>query len=438
MRRPKNGHSPSDVVAGNGLLNRRALLRRGIAIAGATGMGVGSASTSAAAEPLKDDPWSLEPGSSIKSYLTPSRFEKNAVLTLTNPNGRPFVQNGRTPHHLLNGAITPNGLHFVVSYGGPPDIDPDKHRLVIHGLVKRPLVFTLEALARYPMVSRISFLECGGNSAPLFSPQPIQADVQALHGLLSCAEWTGVKLSTLLEETGIDPAAKWFIAEGADAPHLTRSVPVAKALDDAMIALYQNGERLMPANGYPMRLFLPGYEGNMNVKYLRRIKLSAEPAQTMWETSRYSQLLPNCKAYQFYFIQEVKSFITQPFHGMAMKEPGLYEISGLAYSGNGRIEKVMVSADGGGSWAPAALQEPVLPKALTRFRMAWRWNGGPATLQSRAWDEAGNAQPTRAEFVAKRGQLKAVPPITAFPNQHFNAVTSLGVDSKGQVSHVYA
>jgi sulfane dehydrogenase subunit SoxC len=401
-------------------------------------MGTGSAPTGAAAEPLKDDPWSLEPGSSIKSYLTPSAFEKNVALTLTNPDGRPFVQNGRTPHHMLNGMITPNGLHFVVSYGGAPDIDPDKHRLLVHGLVERPLVFTLEALARYPKVSRITFVECGGNSAPLFSPEPIQANVQALHGLVSCAEWTGVKLSTLLEETGIDPTAKWFIAEGADAPHLTRSVPVAKALDDAMIALYQNGERLMPANGYPMRLLLPGYEGNMNVKYLRRIKLVAEPAMTFWESKTYAQLLPDGRAYQFYFLQEVKSFITQPSPGMTLKEPGFYEISGVAYSGTGRIAKVMISADGGRSWAQAALQEPVLPKAFTRFRIAWRWDSGPATLQSRAWDEAGNCQPTRAEFVAQRGQLKTVPPILAFPNQHFNAITSWAIDAKGQLSHVYA
>jgi len=401
-------------------------------------MGTRSVPTAAAAEPLKDDPWSLGPGASVKSYLTPSSFEKNVALTLNNPDGRPFTQNGRTPHHMLNGMITPNGLHFVVSYGGPPDIDPGKHQLLIHGLVRRPLLFTLETLARYPKVSRITFLECGGNSAPLFSPEPIQASVQALHGLTSCAEWTGVKLSTLLDETGIDPTAKWFIAEGADAPHLTRSVPVAKALDDAIIALYQNGERLMPANGYPMRLLLPGYEGNMNVKYLRRIKLVAEPAMSFWETKTYAQLLPDGKAYQFYFFQEVKSFITQPSPGLTLKEPGVYEISGVAYSGTGRIAKVMVSADGGRSWAQAALQEPVLPKAFTRFRMVWRWDGGPATLQSRAWDEAGNSQPTRAEFVAQRGQLKSVPPIVAFPNQHFNAITSWAVDTKGQVSHVYA
>jgi sulfane dehydrogenase subunit SoxC len=436
MRRRKRPSS-ADVVAANGLIDRRVLLGGSVAVAGAMGASV-STLTAAAAEPLKDDPWSLEPGASIKSYLTPSSFEKNVALTLTNPDGRPFVQNGRTPHHMLNGMITPNGLHFVVSYGGPPNIDPDKHQLLIHGLVKRPLLFTLDALARYPKVSRITFVECGGNSAPLFSPEPIQANVQALHGLASCAEWTGVKLSTLLEETGIDPTAKWFIAEGADGPHLTRSVPVAKALDDAIIALYQNGERLMPANGYPMRLLLPGYEGNMNVKYLRRIKIVAEPAMSFWESKTYAQLLPDGEAYQFYFLQEVKSFITQPSPGLTLKEPGAYEISGVAYSGNGRIAKVMVSADGGRSWAQAALQEPVLPKAFTRFRMAWRWDGGPATLQSRAWDEAGNSQPTRAEFVAQRGQLKSVPPVLAFPNQHFNAITSWAVDAKGQVSHVYA
>src|SRR5437868_7676094 len=303
-------HASGEAVAGNGLIDRRALLGQGVAIAGALSTGVGASLTSAAAEPLKDNPWSLEPGSSIKSYELPSRFEKNVARTLNNPDGLPFVQTARTPHHMLNGMITPNGLHFVVAYGGPPDIDPDKHRLVIHGLVKRPLMFTLEALARYPMVSRISFLECGGNSAPLFSPQPLQGNVQALHGLASCAEWTGVKLSTLLEETGVDPKAKWLVAEGADSLRVSRSVPVVKAWDDAMIALYQNGERLMPGNGYPMRLLLPGYEGNMNVKFLRRIKLTEEPAMSMYEGRTYSQILPSGKAYRFYFLQEVKSFIT--------------------------------------------------------------------------------------------------------------------------------
>ena len=435
--------SSIEAVAGNGLLNRRSLLGRGAILAGAMTAGPLRSLTGAAAEPpgdapLSEAPWSLEPGATIQPYEQPSRFEKGVVRTLANPNGQPGAQGGRTPHHLLNGSITPNGLHFVVSWGGAPDIDPDKHRLVIHGLVKRPLVFTLDTLARYPMTTRVTFLECGGNSAPLFSPQPLQANLQALHGLASCAEWTGVKLSILLDEAGIDPTAKWFIAEGADAPHLARSVPLRKGLDDAMVALYQNGERLMPANGYPMRLLLPGYEGNMNIKYLRRIKLVAEPAIGYWEGKIYAPILPNGKAYQFYLLQEIKSFITQPSPGVNLTGPGLYEIAGIAYSGAGRITKVMVSADGGKSWAEAGLSEPVLNKAFTRFRMPWRWDGGPATLQSRAWDDAGNVQPTRAEFVAQRGELKAVPPVGAVLNQHFNAVTSWGVNGTGEVRHVYA
>ena len=288
------------------------------------------------------------------------------------------------------------------------------------------------------MTSRIAFIECGGNGAPLFSPRPIQADVQALLGLVSCAEWTGVKLSVLLDETGIDPKARWFIAEGTDPPHVMRSIPLAKGLDDAMIALYQNGEPLMPGNGYPMRLLLPGYEGNNNVKYLRRIKLLPEPAMSYYESRVYTVPRPNGKSYQFFFVNEVKSFITQPSPGRKLGQPELYEISGIAYSGKGRISRVQVSANGGASWADAALQEPVLSMAFTRFRMPWRWNGSPAVLQSRAWDEGGNAQPTRAEFVATRGELPAVPSVLAFENIHFNGIVSWAVDSKGDVSHAYA
>ena len=423
-------------VAGNGLLDRRAFLRGGAALAAAmTGYALADP---AAAAPRADDPWSLAPGALVPAYGVPSRFEKNVARTLSNPNGEPRTSHARTPHHLLNGTITPNGLHFTISHAGNPDVDPDKHRLVIHGLVKRPLEFTLETLARYPMVSRMTFVECGGNSAPLFSLEPIQASLQALHGLASCAEWTGVRLSALLEEAGIDPKAKWLVAEGADAPHLSRSVPLTKALDDAMIALYQNGERIMPGNGYPMRLLLPGWEGNMNVKWLRRIQLTDQPGMTYYEARTYAPILPGGKAYQFYFLQEVKSFITHPSFGLKMSGPGFYEISGIAYSGSGRISKVMVSADGGQSWAQAALQEPVLSKAFTRFRVPWNWNGGPATLQSRAWDEAGNAQPTRAQIIAVRGQTSKVPPVTAFPGQHYNGPTSWAIDSKGEVKHVYA
>jgi len=430
-------HADLPGVAGNGLIDRRALLGRGASIAGAAAIAPALA-TGAAAEPLKDGPWSLEVGEAITPYQVPSRFEKGVVRSVDNPDNLPRNSRARTPHHQLQGIITPNGLHFTICHGGVPDIDPAQHKLVIHGLVKQPLVFTLETLARYPMTSRIGFVECGGNSAPLFSNVALQENVQALHGLASCSEWTGVLLSTLLEEAGVDPQAKWIIAEGADSPHLSRSVPLAKALDDAMIALYQNGERIQPGQGYPMRLWLPGYEGNMNVKYLRRLKLTTEPAMSYYESRTYAQILPNGKSYRFYFLQEVKSFITAPSHGQQLKEPGYYEISGIAYSGTGRITKVMVSADGGKSWGQAALQDPVLPKAFTRFRMPWRWDGGPAVLQSRAFDEAGTMQPTRAEFVALRGQTSKPPPVGAFPSQHFNAITSWAVDAKGAVSHVYA
>jgi sulfane dehydrogenase subunit SoxC len=437
MARSKSNKTNLEYVAGNGLLHRRALLQRGAAVAGALGAGAGLA-TAAAAEPLAEAPWGRAPGDPVPAYQTPSKFAKNVVRTLSNPNFEFRTSQSRAPHQLLDGMVTPNGVFFTIVHDGVPEIDPSKHELLIHGLVKRPLIFSYEALLRYLMTSRIAFIECGGNSAPLFSPRPLQADVQALHGLASCAEWTGVKLSTLLDETGIDPRAKWFIGEGADAAHVMRSVPLAKALDDTIIALYQNGEPLMPGNGYPMRLLLPGYEGNMNIKYLRRIKLLPEPAMSYWESQVYTEPLPSGEAYQFYFVNEVKSFITKPSPGLNLQQPGLYEISGVAYSGQGRISKVLVSADGGKSWGEAALQEPVLSMAFTRFRMPWQWDGGPAVLQSRAWDEDGNVQPTRAEFVAARGELPSVPPLLAFENHHFNAVTSWGVDQKGVVTHVYA
>jgi sulfane dehydrogenase subunit SoxC len=419
-------------AAGNGLYDRRAFLRGGAALAAAmTGYAV-------KAETLGEPAWGREPGMLVPAYGLPSQFEKTAVRTLSNPKGEPRTQHARTPHHLLQGMVTPAALHFTISHAGNPDVDPAQHRLAIHGLVKRPLVFTLDALMRYPMVSRFTFVECGGNSAPLFSPEPIQASAQALHGLASCSEWVGVPLSTLLEETGVDAKAKWAIAEGADSPHLSRSVPLAKMMDDALVALYQNGERVMPGQGYPMRLLLPGWEGNMNVKWLRRLELTELPAMSYYEARTYAPILPNGKAYRFYFIQEVKSFITRPSFGIEMKGQGFYEVSGIAYSGAGKITKVMVSADGGKSWAEAALQEPVMSKSFTRFRAPWQWNGGPAVLQSRAWDDQGNVQPTRAEIIAQRGQASRVPPVGGFPSQHYNGITSWGVEANGGVRHVYA
>ena len=417
---------PDDAVAGNGILSRRIFLETAL-VAGAVGAGMSSAS----AEPLAVQPWMKVPGAGFAGYGQPSRFE-DKVVRLIPPPPNPATQGvgtARTPLHLLDGIITPSGLHFERSHSGIPDIDPDQHRLVIHGLVKRPLVFTLDALHAIRMHSRIAFIECAGNSQALNAPQAQPLGMAAIHGMFGCSEWTGVKLSTLLDEAGVDPSARWVIAEGADSAAMSRSIPLAKAMDDALVCLYQNGERVRPSNGYPLRLLVPGFEGNMNVKWLRRLKLTTEPAMTKDETSKYTILLKDEKAWQFVFPMEVKSVITRPAPGIALKGPGFYEISGLAWSGNGSIRQVDVSADGGQSWAPAALQGPILPKAPVRFRAAWQWNGGPAVLQSRATDDTGMVQPTRAQFAAERG-LRGV--------YHYNAIASWRIDEKGEASNVYA
>lgn len=430
MRKQGEGKGPRlERAAGNGMLNRRVFLE-GAFVAAATGAAGGSV-TPARAEPLAVRRWMKEPGAALSAYGQPSRFEGKVVRSLPPP-PNPATQGigvARTPLQLLDGTITPNGLHFDRSHSGTPDIDPDQHRLLIHGLVKRPLLFTLEALARYPMQSRIAFIECAGNSGALNSTQAQPGNAQAIHGLLSCAEWTGVRLATLLEEAGVEAGAQWVVAEGADAAAMSRSIPLAKCMDDALVCLYQNGERVRPSNGYPIRLLLPGFEGNMNVKWLRRLKLTAAPVMAKDETSKYTVLLPDGKAWQFVFPMEVKSIITHPSPGLTLKGPGFYEISGLAWSGKGRIRQVEVSADGGKSWTAAALQEPVLSKALTRFRAAWEWNGGPALLQSRATDDTGMVQPTRAQFVADRG-LRG--------QYHYNAIASWRIDEKGEASNAFA
>ncbi len=308
MRKRKRGFSITSLeqpaleqVAGNGLLHRRALLSGSVAFAGA--LTASSGLTSAAADPLDDPEWSLAPGDVTPALQKPSHFEDKVVRTLSNPKGDARTQHARAPLQMLEGTITPNLLHFTILHSGIPDIDPDKHVLVIHGQVKQPLEFTLEALSRYPMVTRKHFVECGGNSAPMFSPEPIQATVQALHGLSSCAEWTGVPLSILLDEAGADTSAKWLIAEGADSLAVSRSVPMKKAYDDAMVALYQNGERLMPGNGYPMRLLLPGYEGNMNIKFLRRLKVVDQPAMTYYEFAQLFAAVAGRQGVQVLFRQ---------------------------------------------------------------------------------------------------------------------------------------
>jgi sulfane dehydrogenase subunit SoxC len=426
--RPTFDSLEQDAAAGNGLLDRRLFLSGSVGAALVMG---GITPNAAGSEPLRVEPWMKVPGSPFIGYGQPSRFEDKVVRAIPAP-PNPATQGvgpARTPLHLLDGMITPSGLHFERSHSGIPDIDPDRHRLVIHGLVRRPLVFTLEALSRYPMQSRIAFIECGGNSAALNAPQAQPLGMAAIHGLLGCSEWTGVRLSTLLDEAGVEPSARWLIAEGADSAAVSRSIPLAKAMDDALVCLYQNGERVRPSNGYPVRLLLPGFEGIMNVKWLRRIKLVNDPAMTKDETSKYTILLKDEKAWQFVFPMEVKSIITRPAPGLTLKGPGFYEISGLAWSGNGSIRQVDVSADGGRSWAPAALQDPILSKAPVRFRAVWQWNGGPAILQSRATDDTGMVQPTRAQFAAERG-LRGV--------YHYNAIASWRIDEKGEATNFYA
>ena len=411
-----------EIAAGNGLLHRRTLLRGGMF---ATAIGIAQAD-----DTIGDNApaWMKTPGRGFSGYGFPARSQEKVQRTFNAAPGRPGTGSSRTPIHLLEGTITPNGLHFERHHNGIPDIDVSRHELLIHGMVRRPLAFSVDALMRYPMETHIRFIECPGNSGGYAQAQPAQTTAAGINGLLSCSEWTGVRLSVLLGEAGLLNGARWVIAEGADAAAMSRSVPVEKCLDDAVIALYQNGEAVRPEQGYPMRLLLPGFEGNQNVKWLRRLKVTDAPVDARDETSHYTELMPGGKARQFMFAQAVKSAIVKPSFGMTMKGPGIYEISGLAWSGAGRVKQVEISADGGKSWAVAALGEPVLSKALTRFRLPWQWNGAPAVLASRATDESGDVQPTRAAWVAQyaAGQF-----------YHFNGIQSWGVEADGTVKNVY-
>jgi sulfane dehydrogenase subunit SoxC len=395
---------------------------------GQAGIAVSVASGAARAAEADTPPWMLEQGTPVTDvpYGIPSVFEKSVVRRTREIPAFPTAAAMLTPLQDLNGIITPNGLHYIRNHAGTPTIDPDRHRLLVHGMVDRPLSFGMDDLVRFPAVSRMHFLECSGNTG-LYRTAQVKPDwtVQHTHGLLSCAEWTGVRLADVLAEAGVKPNAAWVLAEGADAAALTRSIPIAKALDDAILAYAQNGERLRPEQGYPLRLFLPGYEGNTSVKWLRRLKLGDQPFQTRWETSKYTSLLPDGSARQFNFTMEVKSVITRPSPGRGLRQPGFCEVTGLAWSGHGRITRVEVSTDGGANWQDAALDGPVLPKCLTRFRLPWTWNGGPASLQSRATDETGSVQPTRERLLAARGPNYAY---------HYNAIQTWRMAPDGEVT----
>ena len=326
-----------------------------------------------------------------------------------------------TPHQDLMGIITPSDLHFERHHAGVPAIAPDTYSLLIHGMVERPTIFTLADLKRFPSHSQIHFLECSGNLGRTAGPETTPG---MLAGLTSTSEWTGVRLSTLLREVGVRAEARWLLAEGADAAVLTRSVPIEKALDDALIAYGQNGEALRPEQGYPARLFLPGWEGNASVKWLRRLEVSDAPFMTREETSKYTEPFANGTSRQFSFRMDARSLITAPAFPNRL-ERGWVEITGIAWTGAGRIARVDISTDGGATWTPSQLQEPVLPLAHTRFRHMWQWNGGEAVLMSRAVDETGYVQPTKAALLAQRG------PGTA--TYHLNPITGWVVQADGRV-----
>ncbi|WP_332875814.1 sulfite dehydrogenase [Massilia sp. S19_KUP03_FR1] len=407
---------------------RRRFLARGAVASLAAASGAAAADTPSLNVPPQVPQWMREPGAGFLTppYGLPSPFEKHVLRKLPDQ-ASAFPTATRTPLQNLFGTNTPNGLFFERHHAGVPAIDPAQHRLMLHGLVERPLLLTMKALMRFPAVSRSHFIECSGNSMAEFKA-PGKGSVQDIHGLLSGAEWTGVRLADVLNEAGLLPSASWILAEGADAAAMTRSIPLAKALDDALLVYGQNGEMLRPEQGYPLRLLLPGFEGNMNIKWLRRLKVGDAPFQTREETAKYTDLMPDGTARQFTFQMGVKSVITAPSAKQVLDGHGFREISGLAWSGQGRITRVEVSVNGGRTWQMATLDGPVQPKALTRFRLPWIWSGEEAILQSRAIDEAGNVQPTRAALIKTDGQASVY---------HYNAIQSWQIAPNGEVSNVH-
>jgi sulfane dehydrogenase subunit SoxC len=413
-------------VAGGGLLDRRLFLKRGLSFSVAVALAPEAFASASDEERL---PWMQKPGEPFSNYGQPSSHERKTIRWTMGNSMAPGNGVSWTPLQDLEGIITPSGLHFERHHNGVPQIDPDKHQLLIHGLVNKALVFDMQALLRYPMQSCYAFVECGGNSNAGWRDEPIQTAVGYFHGMASCSEWTGVPLRILLEEAKVKGRAKWLIAEGADAAVMNISIPLEKALDDCLLAIYQNGERIRPENGYPLRLIVPGWEGVLNVKWLRRLHITHRPAMVRNETAKYTELLPSGKSRQFTFVMDAKSLITNPSFGYKLDRKGLYQISGLAWSGRGKIVKVEVSADGGQTWAEAQLQEPVLSRCFTRFRIPWQWNGEKTLLKSRAIDETGYVQPERDALIAQRGRHGYF---------HYNAIVSWEISSEGSVSHVYA
>jgi sulfane dehydrogenase subunit SoxC len=363
-----------------------------------------------------------------RAYGVPSVWEKNLQrrespgLTRVSAASVSF-----TPLHSLHGIITPNGLHFERHHQGWWDIDPSQHRLMINGLVKQNRVFTMDDLMRLPSVSRIHFIECGANTGMEWANVAVPS-VQYSHGMLSCSEYTGVLLSTLLDMCGANTKlGKFVLAEGADGSSMTRTISMDRALDDVMVAWAMNGEMLRPENGYPLRLVVPGVQGVSWVKYLRRLEVGDAPYGTKDETLHYVDLMPDGKHRQYSSIQEVKSVITRPSGGQILLDKGYQNVTGLAWSGRGKVKRVDVSVDGGKNWRQARLESPVLSKALTRFNIDWVWKGEVSILQSRATDETGHVQPSLAQLRAVRGTRSIY---------HNNSIQSWRISETGEVSNV--
>ena len=335
------------------------------------------------------------------------------------PKRIPSPTSSRTPLQDLHGTITPADLHYERHHAGVPVVDPRAYRLLVHGMVERELTFTLDDLKRFPATTRACFLECSGN----FVPSGADTTPQQLCGLTSQSEWTGVMLSTLFREAGARPQATWFLAEGQDAAVLSRSIPIREAIGEAMLVYAQNGEALRPEQGYPVRLLLPGWEGNASVKWLRRLELADQPFMTREETSKYTDPLADGTARQFSFVMDARSVITSPSAPHSVS-PGWTEIRGIAWSGRGLIRRVEVSTDAGRTWKDAVLQQPVLPKAHTRFRFLWQWDGRPTEILSRAIDETGYTQPEWTALSKARGRRT---------RYHLNPVTGWTIAADGRV-----
>ena len=400
------------------LLSRRRFLTAALSVTGLAAAQTLFQPRRAPARAVPEDSTRV-PGAPPSPYGQRSEFEQATRLASTS--------HSLTPLQDLHGIVTPSALHFERHHNGVPHIDPARHRLLIHGRVERPMLFTMEELKRFPSVSRLAFIECSGNSAREWR-EPSGHTVQQTHGLISTSEWTGVALATVLREAGMKPDATWMLAEGSDAAAMTRSIPLGPAMDDAVLCYAQNGEPLRPEQGYPLRLLLPGWEGNACIKWLRRLKLGTAPFMTREETSHYTDLMPDGTARQFTMVMEAKSVITHPSGGQQL-QAGFVEVRGLAWTGNGRITKVEVSTDGGKTWQPARLDDPILPECPTRFTLPWRWDGQEAVLQSRCTDETGYVQPTRQALIAVRG-LNSV--------YHYHAIQSWKVARDGRVTNVHA